>query len=78
MAGDLDKYRAYTFQIAGFCLMTPLGKLILNVPEYELCDLNTKFFIFLIFSLILFYFGMIFIFKGGKYLEGENYKWTYK
>ena len=31
MASDEQLYRAYTFNVAGFALMTPFGKLVLDV-----------------------------------------------
>lgn len=40
MTTDEQKYRAYTFNIAGFALMTPLGSIFLNpltlLKEYSL------------------------------------------
>ena len=30
MISESEKYRAYTYNIAGFALLTPLGKLILD------------------------------------------------
>ena len=69
MISDLDKYRAQCLQIAGFCFMTPLAKLILNVPEYEIGDIGPKFITYLIVAFGLFYFGIITMFKGEIHLD---------
>ena len=74
MASELDKYRAQNLQIAGFCLMSPFGKIILNVPRYESSDINLKFAIYFIVALILFCFGIICVFRGEIHLEKERLK----
>ena len=74
MGSDLDKYRAQNLQIAGFCLMSPLGKLILNVPEYKLGDIDLKFVIYFIVALMFFCFGIICVFRGEIHLEKERVK----
>lgn len=74
MATDLQKYRAQYLQIAGFCFMAPLGKLILNVPEYKLSDINLGFVLYSVFSLILFCFGIICVFRGEVHLDREKDK----
>lgn len=70
MVTELDKYRAQYFQIAGFCLMSPLGKIILNLFDYELKEILTiKFLICSVIALLLFYLGLVLIFKGEEKLE---------
>lgn len=70
MVTELDKYRAQYFQISGFCLMSPLGKIILNLFDYELKEILTiKFLICSVIALLLFYLGLVLIFKGEEKLE---------
>ena len=51
--------------------MTPLGKLILNVPEYEMGDIGPKFIIYSIVALGLFYLGIITVFRAEIHLDKE-------
>ncbi len=50
MVSDEQLYRAYTFNVAGFALMTPFGKLILDVlsiyKEFEFNILSSGYIIF--------------------------------
>lgn len=54
--------------------MVPLGKLILNVPEYELSDIDLGFVIYSVFALIFFCFGIICVFRGEIHLDKERDK----
>ena len=79
VASDLEKYRAQFFQICGFCFMTPLGKVILGLLDYDLDKIWPKLFAYFIFSLLLAYLGIIFVLKGEeklyeKPLRKEGYK----
>ena len=64
-----QKYRAYTFNIAGFAMMTPLGKVVLDyVPIFR--ELGLGWFIFnVLLSLFLFIAGLTFIEHGRNMLE---------
>lgn len=61
MITEEQKYYAEILKIAGFALMTPLGKAILSIPEFEP---TISFFIFAVIALGLFGFGIILVFKG--------------
>lgn len=74
MVSDLDKYRAQNLQVAGFCFMTPLGRLILNVPEYESDALNLKWFLYSVFAILLFIVGIIVMVRGEVHLEERKQK----
>jgi len=71
MATGLDKYRAQFFQILGFIFLTPLGKFIMRF-----LDVDNPFpftlksvFVFVI-SILIGYYGIIFVLKGDEYSEG--------
>lgn len=50
MATESQKYRAQFLQISGLCLMTPLGKLVLEFLDIGWNDLTIKFFFYLIIT----------------------------
>ena len=69
MVLERQKYSAYTFNVAGFALMSPMGRLFLQplevYKEYGIIML-------IIYSIIcfgLFLFGMILILKGFEILD---------
>ena len=66
---EVDKYRAQFFQIGGLCLMSPLGKLILDLPDFNFIKFGIRLLIYVPFSIMLFYFGMIVILHGMEILE---------
>ena len=76
MVAESKKYRAQFLQISGFCLMTPIGKLVLEFLDLGWNDLTIKFFFYLIVALVLTYFGIIFIIRGMEILEYGEQKWT--
>ncbi len=76
MVVESKKYRAQFFQVSGFCLMTPMGKLVLEFLDIGWDDLTIKFFFYLIVALVLTYFGIIFIIRGMEILEYGEQKWT--
>ena len=69
MASDLQRYRAQFFQISGFAFMTPLGKFILDLKDIKLEQVGIWFFVYLVFSLLLAYCGIIFLLKGEEHLN---------
>ena len=74
MVTELDKYRAQFFQVGGLCFMTPLGKVVLGLLDYDLGRMWLKLLLYSIFSLLLFYVGIIFVVKGEEHLEKEKYR----
>lgn len=76
MVKESQKYRAQFLQISGLCLMTPLGKLVLEFLDIRWNNLTIKFFFYLIVILVLAYFGIIFIIRGMEILEYGEQKWT--
>jgi len=74
MASDGNKYRAELLKIVGFSFMAPLGKVILNIPDYTYEDINLKFFIFCLLSLVLLYIGIIVLRRGIYMNEGKIYE----
>lgn len=75
MVTELDKYRAQCLQIYGLGLMTPFGKLILNILEYELEDLNLYFIFYGIIAFLFFLLGIIFVFRGEVHLQERRERW---
>ena len=72
MITEEDKHLAGLFEIGGFALMTPLGKLVLDLPNIGWSDLTIKFFIILLIYCVLFYFGIIFLVKSIERVEERN------
>lgn len=72
MTDDIQKYRAMTFQLAGFALMSPFGNLIIKAFELELLKMGLKLLIFILIYLLLFCGGIILITKGMSILEGKE------
>lgn len=72
MTTDVQKYRATMFQIAGFALISPIGKIVLNALDFTFSDIfSIKFFAYLFFTLFLLVIGIIFISRGIAVLEGK-------
>ncbi len=67
-----DEYRAESFRIFGLGLMTPLGKWILELPNLKLAGITVQSIIYFVFSLILFYFGIILVLKGFEIMETQG------
>ncbi len=74
MVSEVDKHRAITIQITGFALMSPFGNIILNIYGYELLKYGLIIFsLYLIFTLLLFYCGIIFVLRSIEILmESEK------
>ena len=65
MINELQKkYESQFLQISGFSLMTPFGKIILSALDFEFHNLNLFFILYLLFSLVLAFCGMILILHG--------------
>ena len=77
MITDERKHIADILKIAGFALMTPFGKLILKISELNWDDFTVFFFMNIPLACILFYFGVIMIFKSTEYTMDikETKKW---
>lgn len=72
MAKDIEKYKAQNLQIAGFAMLSPSAKLLLNLPYIEFKDINIRAFIYFLISVLLFMGGITFIFRGMILLKEEN------
>ena len=58
------EYQSEVFKIMGLSLMTPIGRLVLNILENGFGDLSTNFYLDLIGGMILLLIGMWFIQRG--------------
>ncbi len=69
MIYEEEKYRAYTFNFAGFTLMTPFGRLVLeNVKLFQ--ELGILWFLInLLGSIFLFVCGLTFVEQGRTILD---------
>ena len=76
MVTESQKYRAQFLQVSGFCLMTPMGKLVLEFLDIGWNDLTIKFSFYLIVTLVLTYLGIMFVIRGMEILEYGEQKWT--
>ena len=66
---EIDKYLAYTFNVAGFALMTPLGKVVLE-PVSTFNSFGLKGFVcYFIFCILLVFVGVLSILHGRDRLE---------
>ena len=64
MLPEKEKYRAYTFNISGFALMAPFGKIVLE-PTLTFKEFGPYGLIFYgTFCVFLFLFGLVLITKG--------------
>ncbi len=69
MVAEAQKYRAQFFQIVGFSLFTPFGKMMMDIFDLKFEKLSMIFFIFLSISAIIGFVGIILITKGLEVLE---------
>ncbi len=75
MITEEQKYLSSVFKIFGIVFLTPLGQFFLNIRE-EFIRFSMGSLLFIVFILLLAYFGMILIFKGANHVtEGER-KWN--
>ncbi len=76
MVSEIQKYQAQFFQVSGFCLMTPLGKLILDFLDFKLSYILTlKFIIYLTFTIFLTCLGIMLVIQGIEILGEREQKW---
>ena len=74
MVSELDKYRVEIFKIAGFALMTPFARIIVE-PIVVFNELGLIMFIgYSIFVLLLFFTGFLLILKGCDILDIQKGK----
>ncbi len=67
------KYRAEIFKIMGLSLITPLGRLVINLLEGGFRNLTNSFYVDLTGSVILLAIGICFIQRGYEIaVEGEE------
>ncbi len=71
MIKEVDKYGAEIFKIAGFAFMSPFGRIIVQ-PSVVFNELGLIVFIFyMIFSLFLFFIGLLVLIKGHGILDKD-------
>ena len=71
MVKEVDKYSAEILKIAGFALMTLFGRVALQ-PTVVFNELGlTGFIFYIIFSLFLFFIGVLMLVKGYDILDKE-------
>ena len=69
-----EEYLAEICKIAGFALMSHMGKFILSIPDTDFSNLQYKFFIYLGLSTLLFFIGLILIVNGYGIVYEKNRK----
>ena len=69
-----EEYLAEVYKIAGFALMSPMGKLILSIPDISADSLNYQFLIYIGLSIVLFLIGFIMILNGYGIVYERNKK----
>ena len=72
MVSEDRRYRAEVFKICGFALMTPFGKIILQLLDIGLQIITLRFFVSLLISLFLFSFGVIMLQIGYESVQESN------
>ena len=74
MIYEVDKYRAEILKIAGFAMMTPFGRIIVQ-PMVVFNEFNSPIFVlYLIIALWLFYMGLLSVARGYSILKQEKEK----
>ncbi len=69
-----EEYMAEVYKIAGFALMSPMGKFVLSIPDISIESLNYQFFIYIGLSTLLFFIGFIMIVNGYAIVYERNRK----
>ncbi len=69
-----EEYLVEVYKIAGFALMSPIGKFILDIPDLNVDSLNHQFFIYLFLSILLFLIGFIMLLNGYAIVYERNRK----
>ena len=67
-----QKYKAYTYNVAGFAMMTPLGKIVLDYYEILQMTGPIVFVINFLVSIFLFIAGLTFIELGRSILDEKR------
>jgi len=69
---DEKNYRAETTKIAGLAFLSPLGRIILD-PLSLLYNYDyLVIFLFLVYSIVLAFIGLVFVLKAHDILEGNK------
>ena len=69
-----EEYLAEVYKIAGFTLMSPMGKFVLSIPDINPASLNYQFFIYIGLAILLFFIGLIMISSGYAIVYERNRK----
>ena len=67
-----EEYLAEVYKIAGFALMSPMGKLILSIPDISVDSMNYQFLIYIGLSTVLFLIGFVMILNGYAIVYERN------
>ena len=69
MASDAQRYRALSLNVAGFALMTPFSKMILNILLDGVPDLTLGYIARIFVALVFLLLGIIFVAQGVYIVE---------
>ncbi len=69
-----DEYKIEICKIAGFALMSPMGKFVLSISDIDFSNLNCQFFIYVCLSILLFFIGLIMLLNGYGIVYERNRK----
>lgn len=69
-----EEYQAEVYKIAGFALMSPMGKFVLDVPDIDFNNLSCQFFAYVCLSILLLFIGFIMILNGYGIVYERNRK----
>ena len=69
-----EEYLAEIYKVAGFALMSPMGKFVLDIPTLSVNSFNYPFFIYLFLSILLFFIGFIMLLSGYGIVYAINRK----
>ena len=72
MITEDKKYMSEILKIGGFALTAPLGTVVLNLSNFEMFDLSPKTLWILLFLMLLFYFGILMLYKGYTIMKGSK------
>ena len=69
-----EEYLAEVYKIAGFALMSPMGKFVLDIPSIDFSNLRYRFFIYICLSVLLFFIGFTMLLNGYGIVYEKNKK----
>ena len=69
-----EEYLAEIYKVAGFALMSPMGKFVLDIPTLSVNSFNYPFLIYLFLSILLFFIGFIMLLSGYGIVYAINRK----